>query len=166
MRTDYAPPRTACNVSLPEWLARLEMQGRGAPGGQRQPLAVIRDDIVQMLAAALFDRRLQDRRGAGKWLCKALERRPKTDANGGNASISRCRPRPVMAGWHGGSGLSAGGRSSLRVSRQTVGVCAAWAAVLGGGTGLAASHRMITHPLTGEPDAGDPPVRFGGRGWV
>jgi hypothetical protein len=51
MRTDYAPPRTACNVSLPEWLARLEMQGRGAPGGQRQPLAVIRDDIAQMLAA-------------------------------------------------------------------------------------------------------------------
>jgi hypothetical protein len=27
-------------------------------------------------------------------------------------------------------------------------------------------HRSDTHPLTGEPDAGDPPVRFGGRGWV
>jgi hypothetical protein len=91
---------------------------------------------------------------------------PKTDANGGNASISRRRPRPVRAGWHGGSGLSAGGRSSPRVSRQTAGVRAAWAAVLGGGTRLAASHRMITHPLTGEPDAGDPPVRFGGRGSI
>ena len=107
-----------------------------------------------------------ERRDVGKWLRKALARRPKTDANGGNASISRRRPRPVRAGWHVGSGLSAGGRSSPRVSRQTAGVCAAWAAVLGGGTGLAVGHRMITHPLTGEPDAGDPPVRFGGRGWV
>ena len=35
-----------------------------------------------------------ERRDVGKWLCKALEWRHKTDANGGNASISRSRPRP------------------------------------------------------------------------
>ena len=27
-----------------------------------------------------------------------------------------------------------------------------------------ADNRRITNPLTGEPDAGNPPVRFGGRG--
>ena len=27
-----------------------------------------------------------------------------------------------------------------------------------------ADNRKTTKPLTGEPDAGDPPVRFGGRG--
>src|ERR1700719_987993 len=45
-------------------------------------------------------------------------------------------------------------------------VCPAWAAVLGGGTRLDADNRKTTNPLTGEPDAGDPPVRFGGRGEV
>ena len=29
-----------------------------------------------------------------------------------------------------------------------------------------ADNRITTNPLTGEPDAGDPPVRFGGRGKV
>ena len=41
---------------------------------------------------------------------------------------------------------------------------ATWAALLGGGTRVDANNRSITNPLTGEPDAGDPPVRFGGRG--
>jgi hypothetical protein len=45
-------------------------------------------------------------------------------------------------------------------------VCPPWAAVLGSGTRVDADNRKTTHPLTGEPDAGDPPVRFGGRGWV
>jgi hypothetical protein len=31
---------------------------------------------------------------------------------------------------------------------------------------LDAVNRKTTNPLTGEPDAGDPPVRFGGRGEV
>jgi len=29
-----------------------------------------------------------------------------------------------------------------------------------------ADNRKFTNPLTGEPDAGNPPVRFGGRGKV
>ena len=41
-----------------------------------------------------------------------------------------------------------------------------WAAVLGSGTRVDADNRTTTNPLTGEPDAGDPPVRFGGRGKV
>ena len=43
-------------------------------------------------------------------------------------------------------------------------VCPLWAAVLGSGTRVDADNRKTTNPLTGEPDAGDPPVRFGGRG--
>ena len=131
------------------------------PGGPKSRPTGVRASVVALKRVTTVERR-----DVGKWLRKALAGRPKTDANGGNASISRCRPRPMRAGWHVGSGLSAGGRNSPRVSRQTVGVCAAWAAVLGGGTRLVVGHRMITHPLTGEPDAGDPPVRFGGRGWV
>ena len=45
-------------------------------------------------------------------------------------------------------------------------VCAPWAAVLGSGTRVDADNRRTTNPLTGEPDAGNPPVRFGGRGKV
>lgn len=45
-------------------------------------------------------------------------------------------------------------------------VCPPWAAVLGSGTRVDASNRRFTNPLTGEPDAGNPPVRFGGRGKV
>ena len=45
-------------------------------------------------------------------------------------------------------------------------VCPLWAAVLGSGTRVDADNRGNTNPLTGEPDAGDPPVRFGGRGKV
>src|SRR5260221_2182195 len=43
-------------------------------------------------------------------------------------------------------------------------VCTSWAAVLGSRTRVDADNRSLTNPLTGEPDAGDPPVRFGGRG--
>src|SRR5688572_15933433 len=43
-------------------------------------------------------------------------------------------------------------------------VCPLWAAVLGSGTRVDADNRKTTNPLTGEPDAGNPPVRFGGRG--
>ncbi len=32
------------------------------------------------------------------------------------------------------------------------------------GVPVEADNRTTTNPLTGEPDAGDPPVRFGGRG--
>ena len=45
-------------------------------------------------------------------------------------------------------------------------VCPSWAAVLGGITRMDADNRRLTNPLTGEPDAGKPPVRFGGRGKV
>src|SRR3990170_1654923 len=45
-------------------------------------------------------------------------------------------------------------------------VCPPWAAVLGGRTRVDADNRKFTNPLTGEPDAGNPPVRFGGRGKV
>ncbi len=45
-------------------------------------------------------------------------------------------------------------------------VCARWAAVLGSRPPVDADHRKTTNPLTGKPDAGDPPVRFGGRGKV
>src|ERR1035441_2610737 len=45
-------------------------------------------------------------------------------------------------------------------------VCPPRAAVLGSRTRVDAYNRSITTPLTGEPDAGDPPVRFGGRGKV
>src|SRR3990172_2962401 len=45
-------------------------------------------------------------------------------------------------------------------------VCALWAAVLGSRTRVDADNRKFTNPLTGEPDAGNPPVRFGGRGKV
>src|SRR2546425_11930042 len=39
-----------------------------------------------------------------------------------------------------------------------------WIAVLGSGPRVDADNRSHTNPLTGKPDAGDPPVRFGGRG--
>src|SRR5258708_8382377 len=39
-----------------------------------------------------------------------------------------------------------------------------WIAVLGSGPRVDADNRSPTNPLTGKPDAGDPPVRFGGRG--
>ena len=42
----------------------------------------------------------------------------------------------------------------------------ALAVVPGHGTPVDASNRTTTNPLTGEPDAGDPPVRFGARGKV
>lgn len=45
-------------------------------------------------------------------------------------------------------------------------VCTQWAAALGSGTRVDTGHRRNANPLTGEPDAGDPPVRFGGRGKV
>src|ERR1022692_1831100 len=45
-------------------------------------------------------------------------------------------------------------------------VCPPRAAVLGRRTRVDAYNRTNTKPLTGEPDAGDPPVRFGGRGKV
>src|ERR1039458_764018 len=45
-------------------------------------------------------------------------------------------------------------------------VCPPRAAVLGSRTRVEAYNRTTTNPLTGEPDAGDPPVRFGGRGKV
>jgi len=45
-------------------------------------------------------------------------------------------------------------------------VCTQWAAVLGSGTRVDTDNRRTTNPLTGEPDAGNPPVRFGGRGKV
>src|SRR5664280_190374 len=45
-------------------------------------------------------------------------------------------------------------------------VCPPWAAVLGSRTRVDADNRSTTNPLTGEPDAGNPPVRFGGRGKV
>ena len=44
--------------------------------------------------------------------------------------------------------------------------CAPWAAEFDSGTRVDADNRSTTNPLTGEPDAGDPPVRFGGRGKV
>jgi hypothetical protein len=43
-------------------------------------------------------------------------------------------------------------------------VCAPWAAQLGSRTCVDADNRKTTNPLTGKPDAGEPPVRFGGRG--
>src|SRR6185295_11966108 len=43
-------------------------------------------------------------------------------------------------------------------------VCPQWAAELESRTRVDADNRSLTNPLTGEPDAGDPPVRFGGRG--
>src|ERR1035441_5510256 len=43
-------------------------------------------------------------------------------------------------------------------------VCPPRAAVLGSRTRVDAYNRSITKPLTGEPDAGRPPVGFGGRG--
>src|ERR1039457_419136 len=45
-------------------------------------------------------------------------------------------------------------------------VCPSWAAVLDSRTRVDADNRSTTNPLTGEPDAGNPPVRFGGRGKV
>src|SRR6266849_7300837 len=39
-----------------------------------------------------------------------------------------------------------------------------WIAVLGSGPRVDADNRSHTNPLTGKPDAGDPPVRLGGRG--
>ena len=41
-----------------------------------------------------------------------------------------------------------------------------WAAESESRTRVDADHRTTTNPLTGEPDAGNPPVRFGGRGKV
>ena len=45
-------------------------------------------------------------------------------------------------------------------------VCPSWAAELESGTRVDADNRPTTNPLTGEPDAGNPPVRFGERGKV
>jgi len=45
-------------------------------------------------------------------------------------------------------------------------VCAPWAAEFDSGTPVEAYNRGNTNPLTGEPEAGNPPVRFGGRGKV
>ena len=45
-------------------------------------------------------------------------------------------------------------------------VCPSWAAELEGRPRVDADNRKTTNPLTGEPDAGDPPVGFGGRGKV
>ena len=45
-------------------------------------------------------------------------------------------------------------------------VCTPWTAEFGGRTRVDAHNRSNANPLTGEPDAGDPPVRFGGRGKV
>jgi len=66
----------------------------------------------------------------------------------------------MAAGWAGQRDW--GGPSTL-AERM---VCPLWAAVLGSGTRVDADNRGNTNPLTGEPDAGDPPVRFGGRGKV
>ena len=41
---------------------------------------------------------------------------------------------------------------------------ALWADELGNRTRVDAYNRKTTNPLTGEPDAGNPPVRFGARG--
>src|ERR1039458_2089276 len=66
----------------------------------------------------------------------------------------------MAAGWTGQRDRS--GPSTLAQSM----VCPPWAAVLGSRTRVDAYNRTTTNPLTGEPDAGDPPVRFGGRGKV
>jgi len=62
-------------------------------------------------------------------------------------------------------------RTERMLTRLTSGesanvICTPWAAVLGSGARVDADNRRTTNPLTGEPDAGDPPVRFGGRGKV
>ena len=57
-------------------------------------------------------------------------------------------------------------RMLTRLTSREPANCPTWAAVLGGGPRMDADNRMITNPLTGEPDAGNPPVRFGGRGKV
>ena len=44
--------------------------------------------------------------------------------------------------------------------------CALWADELENRTRVDAYNRRTTTPLTGEPDGGNPPVRFGGRGKV
>src|SRR5215472_7562239 len=43
-------------------------------------------------------------------------------------------------------------------------LCSAWAVLLGYGPYSGTSILLKVRPPTGEPDAGDPPVRFGGRG--
>jgi len=48
-----------------EPIARLEVEGRGAPGGQRQPVPLIRGDLAQMLAdhAVTFEIVMRDHAG-------------------------------------------------------------------------------------------------------
>ena len=66
----------------------------------------------------------------------------------------------MAAGWAG----QREGRSPAPLAERMV--CPLWAAVLDSGTRVDADNRKTTNPLTGEPDAGNPPVRFGGRGKV
>ena len=64
----------------------------------------------------------------------------------------------MAIGW---AGQRAGSHPSTLAERM---VCAPWAAELESRTPVEADNRRITNPLPGEPDAGNPPVRFGGRG--
>ena len=57
------------------------------PGGPKSRPTGVRASVVALRRVTTVERR-----GAVKWVRKALERRPQTDANGGNASISRHRP--------------------------------------------------------------------------
>ena len=57
-------------------------------------------------------------------------------------------------------GWARGSEPPINAGRRMV--CAPWAAVLGSRTGVDADNCSNANPLTGEPDAGDPPVRFGG----
>src|SRR5216684_7669980 len=63
-------------------------------------------------------------------------------------------------------GLSACRKSSQEQSLEAVGLCllhAAWTDLLSLGPG-ASVPTCLNSPPTGKPDAGNPPVRFGGRG--
>ncbi len=63
-------------------------------------------------------------------------------------------------------GLTACRKSSQEQSLEAVGLCllhAAWADLLSLGPG-ASVPTCLNSPPTGKPDAGNPPVRFGGRG--
>ena len=80
---------------------------------------------------------------------------------GGRLRAATVAESAAMAiGWRG---QGDGSRPSTLAERV---VCPPWAAVLGSRTRVDADNRKTTNPLTGEPDAGDPPVRFGGRGKV
>ena len=69
-------------------------------------------------------------------------------------------PAAMAFGWRGQRD-----RSRPPTLAETM-VCPLWTVVLGHGPRVDADNRTTTNPLTGEPDAGDPPVRFGGRGKV